>query len=241
MSAPFRGTQLVYFLGESTDNAPTVRPWSIGSILAKTIHVLSYLSPSLPRALDLHADARLLSYTKASFASFLKQLWKSDWAESKDATPYDVTFEAADDRDALGEGVCNPGTYYRSYAAYMVSPVIHITVIFLLKNVFKTESSTYTDRKHTHAPPLRHLHLQPFYFSAWAIGLFDFEVLKSRPSFLHECVKSQDVECGRRQGKPLGEEYWANDGVVPLFSQWHPNDCGYALSTDSGRANASLM
>lgn len=23
----------------------------------------------------------------------------------------------------------------------------------------------------------------------------------------------------------LGEQYWANDGVVPLFSQWHPGGC----------------
>ena len=121
VSAPFRGTQLVYTLGESTKNAPDVRPWSIGSMLTRAVHILSYLAPSLPRVLDLHADARHLSYTTASFSSFLKQLWKSDWAESKDATPYDVTFEAADDREGLGEGTCYPNTFYRSYAAYMVS------------------------------------------------------------------------------------------------------------------------
>lgn len=90
-------------------------------MLTRAVHILSYLAPSLPRVLDLHADARHLSYTTASFSSFLKQLWKSDWAESKDATPYDVTFEAADDREGLGEGTCYPNTFYRSYAAYMVS------------------------------------------------------------------------------------------------------------------------
>jgi len=27
----------------------------------------------------------------------------------------------------------------------------------------------------------------------------------------------------------LGEQYWANDGVVPLISQWHPGDCDESL------------
>jgi hypothetical protein len=111
----------VYTLGESTHNAPAVHPWSIGAMLAKAVHVLAYLSPSLPQALDLHTNSRRLSYTQITFWEFLRQLWRSDWAEGKDATPYAVTFEAAENLENMGEGSCNSRTFYTSYAAYMVS------------------------------------------------------------------------------------------------------------------------
>ena len=103
------------------DSAPRVRPLSVGSVLAKTVHVLSYLSPILPKALDLHSDSRALSFHESSFASFLCHLWRSDWAEGRDATPFDVTFEAADEREANYEGTCHPRTFYTSYAALMAS------------------------------------------------------------------------------------------------------------------------
>lgn len=120
VSAPFRGTQLVYTLGERTDAAPAVRSLSIGSALSKMVHIISFISPYLPQALDLHTESRSLSFQETSFFSFLRQLWKSDWAESRDATPFDVTFEAADVRDSRLEGEPHPRTFYRSYTAYMV-------------------------------------------------------------------------------------------------------------------------
>ena len=104
-------------------------------MLAKAIHIISYFSPSLPRAFDLHTDARQLSYTQTTFMEFLRQLWRSDWAEGKDATPYDVTFEAAETRESMGEGMCNPNTFYTSYAAYMVGRHCHAHEIFALTTV----------------------------------------------------------------------------------------------------------
>lgn len=120
VSAPFRGTQLVYTLGERLDAAPAVRPFSAGSLVAKGIHLVTFFSPLLPRVLDLHAESRLLSFRDISFATFLKQVWKSDWAESRDATPFDVTFEAADERESELEGEPHPMTFYQSYVACMV-------------------------------------------------------------------------------------------------------------------------
>lgn len=120
MSSPFRGTQAVYTLGERTDGAPSIRPFSLGSILAKGVHVASYLSPYMPTFLDMHADARSLSCMATTFQKFVKTLRRSDWAESRDATPFDGTYEAADLREASSEGLPYPGTYYRSYSAYMV-------------------------------------------------------------------------------------------------------------------------
>ena len=68
----------------------------------------------------MHVEARGLSFYDSSFASFLKQLWRSDWAESRDATPFDTTFNAAEEREAGEEGVIHPNTFYRSYCATLV-------------------------------------------------------------------------------------------------------------------------
>ncbi|KZT74987.1 alpha/beta-hydrolase [Daedalea quercina L-15889] len=119
VSSPFRGTQLVYLLGEDVHNAPAVRRPSLGLILSAWAHVLAYLAPILPTELDMHADARALSFAETSFSITLRRLWRSDWAETEDAAPYDVTFQAAHCRESQMEGALNPGTYYRSYAACM--------------------------------------------------------------------------------------------------------------------------
>ena len=111
----------MYSLGEDVNNAPAVRSFSIGAFLAKGVHIVSYLSPYVPAFLDMHADARSLSCRQASFSSFFRSLWHSDWAEGYDAAPYDATFEAADAREALREGMPLAKTFYRSYTACMVS------------------------------------------------------------------------------------------------------------------------
>lgn len=118
--APFRGTQLVYSLGESLTSAPEVRPFSLGAWLGKLVHVIAYFSPILPSIVDVHADSRSLSFRETSVLSFLRQLWQSQWAESKDAAPYDMTFEAAENRERLLEGRVYSNTFYRSYVAVMV-------------------------------------------------------------------------------------------------------------------------
>lgn len=122
---------MVYTLGEDTRNAPDVRRLSVGYFLAKGVHIVSYVSPFLPSVFDMHVDARRLSYRDSSFLQFLRHLWKSEWAESRDATPYDTTFEAADEREAAGEGTVNPNTYYRSYCATMVGCSRHCGAISL--------------------------------------------------------------------------------------------------------------
>lgn len=132
VSAPFRGTQLVYTLGEDICNAPTVRPFSAGDIMAKGVHLAAYFAPVLPRFLDVHADARGLSFRQASFLSFLRQLRKSDWAGSRDVTPYDVTFESADERESRREGEVHPRTYYRSYCATLVSAYSYLGLHVLM-------------------------------------------------------------------------------------------------------------
>ncbi|TBU63809.1 alpha/beta-hydrolase [Dichomitus squalens] len=219
VSAPFRGTQLVYTLGEDTRDAPNVRPLSAGNLLAKAIHVASYFAPFLP-FLDLHAEARGLSFRDASFVSFLRQLWRSDWAESRDATPYDVTFAAADEREAAQEGKVNPNTYYRSYCATM------------------SHTHTPSDAKST-PTLLQRMSGWPLYFASRAIMTFRFSDLRPVPTFLETVGPTMpedqhdadaDLEDGlvdidQGGGNDVSAALRANDGVVPLFSQWHPYDC----------------
>ncbi|KAJ7925998.1 hypothetical protein B0H13DRAFT_1109184 [Mycena leptocephala] len=202
ISAPFRGTQLVYLLGERTDAAPDVRPLSFGSILGKWVHLLSFVSPLLPQALDMHGDCRSLTYRDIPFTSLLKQLWKSDWAESRDATPFDVTFQAADERESNAEGTVDPETFYQSHVALMTRR---------RSKGFKTHAPTLEPHRHT--PDVHFAHL---------LGIFDYSVLRPLPSFLHPPEASP---CAGDSS--MGEEYWANDGVVPIFSQWHPLPCRY--------------
>lgn len=62
-----------------------------------------------------------MSLYETSVLELCGQLWKSDWAESRDATPFDVTFGAAEEREGEGEGRVWGGTWYRSWAAVCVS------------------------------------------------------------------------------------------------------------------------
>ena len=73
---------MVYALCEHEDAAPVARQISVGSKIAKIVHLVSFLSPYMPKLLDLHAESRTLSYREVSFSSLLKQLYKSDWTES---------------------------------------------------------------------------------------------------------------------------------------------------------------
>lgn len=202
----------------------------MGTLLSGTAHLLAFFSPFLPSMLDLHTESRSLSYHETSFLNFLRQLWKSDWAASRDATPFDATFEAADERDDNLEGIVNPNTYYRSYVASMVSdPSVQDMETIL--NRISSQTTKRTENNH-HAPSIEHLVTLPVYLCARIMGTFDFSVLRPIPSFLLEArphdtpdSSSTDTELGVPSISQLGEEYWENDGVVPVFSQWHPLAC----------------
>lgn len=121
VSAPFRGTHSVYTLGEKPGSPPDIRFFSLGSLIAMTIHFCMFFAPLFSGDLwDLFCEARSYSCKDISVLQFLKHVWKSGWAESKDIAPYDVTYQSVVAREKNGEGVVNKGTYYTSYAANMV-------------------------------------------------------------------------------------------------------------------------
>lgn len=246
VSAPFRGTQLVYSLGEDTCDAPAVRRFSPGDMLAKGVHVAAYLAPLLPRFLDLHADARGLSFRHTSFRSFLRQLRRSEWAESRDATPYDVTFDAADERESQREGKVNPRTYYRSYCATLVSYCIgrHRKQQLLTRCGVQDDTEVHPNDETFARRWLSRLVALPMRMSSATIAQFDFSSLRPIPAFMATVAAASrasmkptsdaTIEDGvidvANGGDYLSMALRANDGVVPLFSQWHPLDCRYVTS-----------
>ncbi|TCD68104.1 hypothetical protein EIP91_011557 [Steccherinum ochraceum] len=197
VSSPFRGTTIVYLLGERVDAAPEVRDWSVGSLISKVVHLVSYFAPWTAAYMDFHTESRHFSYEKMSFWSFLKVMWKSEWGTSRDIAPYDVTYASMDEREAEGEGKVNPNTYYRSYAATWSS---------MQNGKFQPPEKDFWDE-----PVL-------YYYSP-SMAAFDFSVLRPVPSFVEAMGDKlkPDVEGS--------EMYRENDGVVPLFSQFHSYPC----------------
>ena len=78
----------------------------------------------------------------------------------------------------------------------------------------------------------------PLYASSRAISSFRFSTLRPVPAFLEiifstKLESGHDGETGLEDGlvdvddgaTDLSNALRANDGVVPLFSQWHPYDC----------------
>ncbi|KAH8099298.1 alpha/beta-hydrolase [Cristinia sonorae] len=197
VSSPFRGTSVVYLLGERVDAAPLVRFWSVGNAITKVVHIISYLSPWTASHMDFHTESRGYSCREASFWSLIKTLWRSDWAESRDIAPYDCTYVSADTREAMGEGAVNPNTFYRSYAA-----------------------SWSTMKNGKFKPPAKDFWEEPvLYHYATPIANFDFMAVRPVPSFV--AAMGEDIKVGGEGS----EVYRENDGVVPRFSQWHPLPC----------------
>ena len=111
----------MYTLGEKPASPPDIRFFSVGSMIAMIVHFCMFFAPLFSESpWDLLCEARSYSCKDISFRQFLKNVWKSGWAESQDIAPYDVTYQSVVAREENGEGVVNGGTYYTSYATNMV-------------------------------------------------------------------------------------------------------------------------
>ena len=256
--------------------------------------MLEYLGPLIPDCIrpDFHSESRPLPFNDQSFFQFLARLLARpcDWAESKDATPYDCTFEAAADRDSrfwrstensddMRPANVQGKTWFRTYVASMTVKI--------------------AEHVH-HAPEWDQLaEAGPLYFSSSSLGKFDYASIRPLPVFpssypapqrTHSRVSRSERRASTRRMssyydspdsrspsptfstlssvpsipsssdeavptprtpydptrpggsgdlyprtsqstlppldlKNLPDEYFANDGVVPVFSQWHPGAC----------------
>ncbi|TKY90986.1 hypothetical protein EX895_000985 [Sporisorium graminicola] len=165
----------------------------------------------------------------AGLKEFLRQLWKSDWAGGRDCAPWDCTFaerdrDRADDKWGLEVGdVKRSGrTWYRSYAGGMT-----------VADHAEEQQQPQFQRPETYWS------LSPLTFTAHLIGHFDYSKLQPPPSFLISTPaaaegkeesrgKAEDTSASMAMAMAmanLSPTWWANDGVVPLASQFHPFDC----------------
>ncbi|KAH7886155.1 hypothetical protein F5I97DRAFT_1928028 [Phlebopus sp. FC_14] len=130
---------------------------------------------------------------------------RSDWAESWDATPHDVTFQAAEERESQLEGLPNGGTFYRSYCASLPIwdqlPGIHDEAHLRMFSPSDLLAVTYLDFT---------LHPTP------TMAGISEERDAAFGSPNDGCIKHESLR--------------ENDGVVPLFSQYHPFECKYAAT-----------
>ncbi|SJX60815.1 related to lipase [Sporisorium reilianum f. sp. reilianum] len=158
----------------------------------------------------------------AGVREFLRQLWKSDWAGGRDCAPWDCTFaerdrDRADDRWGLEVGPVERAgrTWYRSYAGGM------------------TVADGGGEGQPGFHRPETYWSLSPLTFTAHLIGHFDYATLQPPPSFLPsappvEEKKGEDQQPAASSSSSMASlpaTWWANDGVVPLASQFHPFDC----------------
>ncbi|KDN36776.1 hypothetical protein K437DRAFT_260026 [Tilletiaria anomala UBC 951] len=126
VSSPFRGTQVVYILGEKPLPYPSVRFLSAGDLLTKAVHCAAYLNigPDLlsdawgfSRRGFIESSAAVGGADNAEarddagiwqgrerphwqgFRGFLRQLKRSDWADGKDCAPWDCTIAAREEAE----------------------------------------------------------------------------------------------------------------------------------------------
>ena len=202
VSSPFRGTQLVYLLGSNPLPYPSVRFLSVGDILAKAVHLATYLDigpdllsdawPFSPKRLKTSAsptaDEKGHELAREStwdgFSGFLKQLRKSSWAESSDCAPWDCTFAAREEEEkeaSWGAIRHHEGakTWYRSYAAYMTMPAPAASVTTTSSKLEKGETAPLP---YHIAKPSATI-FSPFTLTSKLIGKYDFDLVSPRPSF----------------------------------------------------------
>jgi len=213
VSSPYRGTPATYILGHRLSPGTGLRPFTFGHTVSLVYHTLAYFQPLIRGLADTHTEAHVLTYKEASAWSLLKNLWHSDWADGQDHAPFDVGLHSPEQRESLGEGEINSGTFYRSYSA----SITHKTSF----NSHHTPSS----RKHIVVPY--------FYWLSYYIGSYDYSQIYPMP----KTIDHARVDSSRDRRKEWAhssaldgythpdETLHANDGLVPVFSQWHPFDC----------------
>ncbi len=202
VSSPHRGTPLVHLLGSEPLPYPSVRFLSLGDLLAKAVHLATYLDigPDLltdawhfsPRRLrassasvtadpEKHAEEKRAKNEKVQWdgvSGLLRQLKKSSWAESRDCAPWDCTITAREEEEQSGtwgelRGRPEHKTWYRSYAAYMTMPV-------------PASGASPSEKSVTphHMPKPSAMRISPLTYAAKLLGQYDFSQISPAPSFL---------------------------------------------------------
>lgn len=187
-----------------------------------------------------------------SLFKLMGQLWRSDWGEGTDVISHDATFEGSrviDEAYSGNGGNPGPRTFYRSYVCCMTrregqyapyhvpsykSPILESIFLYTFAGLvgkfdFRTVRPLppfYKPGKPPRPTLAPHLVVSNEYASENARVNSNLEVGDDADGNilpLHSAFRAPRGPTGARID--LGEDYYANDGVVPLFSQWHPGPC----------------
>lgn len=228
VSSPFRGTPLVYVLGSEPVPYPRVRFLSVGDLIAKAVHLCSYLGIGL----DTHAEAWRLHRDQSSLTELFRQLRKSDWAEGMDCAPWDCTLLSREKEDwgletisgeEEEEGTTKEGqaqgeeysarssrpakTWFRSYASYMTAPIRAPTTSASPLESPSQSSSSSTTPLPMHAPSLSSWRdisnlLSPLALTSYVLGRYDYTLVDPPPLFWAGHAHKPQSNLPKKTSKP---------------------------------------
>jgi len=85
--------------------------------------------------------------------------------------------------------------------------------------LFPTQTVPDHESKSGFTPSISHFLNFPLYILSRAMCSYDLAKIRPFPDFVHAIQEGKDRD-----------ELYKNDGVVPVFSQWHPLSCQYVIS-----------
>ncbi|KAF9778201.1 alpha/beta-hydrolase [Thelephora terrestris] len=195
ISAPFRGTHAVYTLGEKPASAPDIRLFSVGSFIAMIVHFCMFFAPLLSED-----PWDLLSEARSYSCKDISvvQFLKHVW-KSGWAESEDIAPYDVTYQSVVTREKNGEGVVNKG--TYYTSYATNMTV------PDHESTSGFT-------PSVSHFLNFPLFILSRAMCSYDLTRVHPFPDFVHAIQKGKDRD-----------ELYKNDGVVPVFSQWHPLSC----------------
>lgn len=195
ISAPFRGTHAVYTLGEKPASPPDIRFFSVGSLIAMIVHFCLFFAPIFSED-PWDLLSEARSYSCKDIS--ILQFLKHVWKSGWAESEDIAPYDVTYQSVVARE---NNGEGIVNKGTYYTSYATDMTV------PDHESSSGFT-------PSVSHILNIPLFILSRAMCSYDLTKVHPFPEFVHAIQKGKDRD-----------ELYKNDGVVPVFSQWHPLSC----------------
>ncbi|PKY45639.1 alpha/beta-hydrolase [Rhizophagus irregularis] len=223
VSTPFKGTQGVYLLGSTINPNNIIRPFSIGCWLGRFVHIYEYFNIQWLKELfyDFNVD---------HWNFYWKNVWVTEKEQQSDNDNQN-TFEEIKQSVAgktYGLLYClykSPWLYNKDNGPFdmtihgmkIVNETSRIFPNTFYRSYVTTITCTENSIYHTPKPSLSLYY--PIYYLSYKIGRFRF------PEAYKQYQPITDEEL---------PEWYENDGLCPIISQYHPFSCspGYCTHHD---------
>lgn len=195
ISAPFRGTHAVYTLGEKPASPPDIRFFSVGSMISIIVHFCMFFSPLFSEQ-PWDLLCEARSYSCKDIS--MLQFLRNVW-KSGWTESEDIAPYDVTYQSVVAREKSGEGAVNKG--TYYTSYATDMTV------PDRESSNGFT-------PSVSHFLNVPLFFLSRAMCSYDLTKVQPCPEFLNPIQKGKDRD-----------ELYKNDGVVPVFSQWHPRSC----------------